>query len=465
VNSPPDPGRSGDFGPGTRIDRYEIARCVASGGMGRVWLARFAGKHGFEKQVAIKTILPELAAAPHYRKMFLDEARLCARLAHANVAQILDVGEHEGTLYIVFEWVEGHSLEQLCGLAEARGETLAIGPLLRVMAEVCSGLHAAHELTDDHGRPLGVVHRDVTPNNVIVSDKGYAKLIDFGVAKAKGRTAGETSSGVVKGTPQYMAPEQARGDPVDRRCDVWAAGAVLYRALAGAAPFADRAALEAFIRKRSEPAELPRHVPAAVRELVAQAMQRDPAERFAGADELRFAVERVLGALGSRRSIADLFPPSASSRAPETPTASLEGARRAPAASDAPEESDGSGSGPSRAFEGAALPFAATWQAPAVVAESRVALAPNDLGAARSRRADPNDLGAAPHAKTLASPPEAAAKNDAVRMPSGPSAGIRRTSVSRAALRRQKVALVAAVLLAVAAVSTLAWMLVASWRA
>ena len=297
-----------DLGPGTKIDRYELVRSVARGGMGHVWLARFGGSHGFEKLVAIKTILPELAASEQFRTMLLDEARLSSRLEHANVAQILDVGQLGDQPYIVFEWVEGASLEEVCAAAEARGARIAIGPLLRVMADVAAGLHAAHELTGEDGQPLSVVHRDVTPNNIIVSRKGYAKLIDFGVAKAKGRLADDTRSGVVKGTPQYMAPEQARGDKVDRRVDVFAAGAVLYRALAGAPPFKDRAELASFIVKHSEPAPLGDHVPSELRAIVARAMQRNRDDRHATAEELGFALERVLGTLDEGASIASLFP-------------------------------------------------------------------------------------------------------------------------------------------------------------
>ena len=276
--------------------------------MGRVWLASFGGKHGFRKQVAIKTVLPELASDATFRSMLLDEARLCSRLEHANVAQILDVGEHGDVPYIVFEWVEGASLEQIRRAAEDRGETVALGPLLRVMADVSSGLHAAHELADSAGKLLNVVHRDVTPNNIVVSRKGFAKLIDFGVAKARNRMTGETRSGIVKGTPQYMAPEQARGDKVDWRADVWAVGAVLYRALQGAPPFKDRFDLEDFVRKKKELAPLRSAIPSDVRDIVTQAMQRDPAERFVSADELRFALERSMSMNDTRRSIRGSLP-------------------------------------------------------------------------------------------------------------------------------------------------------------
>src|ERR1700722_9144478 len=213
---------------GTTVDRYEIVRHVARGGMGSVWLARFEGKHGFAKQVAIKTILPELASLPQFRAMFLEEARISSKLAHAHVAQVLDVGEHEGAVYIVFEWVEGHSLAHLCRAAEEAGERIALPLLLRVLIDACAGLHAVHELADADGKSLGVVHRDVTPGNVLVSEKGFAKVIDFGIAKARDRVAGETRSGFVKGTPQFMSPEAACRMNLDGRSDVWSLGAILY---------------------------------------------------------------------------------------------------------------------------------------------------------------------------------------------------------------------------------------------
>jgi serine/threonine-protein kinase len=300
-------GDEHELGPGSKIGRYEVVRSVARGGMGHVWLGRLSGMHGFEKLVAIKTIRPDLASDAQLRTMLLDEAGICSRIQHANVAQILDVGEHDGLPYVVFEWVEGASLEELFRAAEGREERAAVAPLLRVMAWVCEGLHAAHELKDERGELLKVVHRDVSPSNVIVGRSGYAKLIDFGVARARDRIAGETRSGIVKGTPQYMAPEQAQGAKVDRRADVWAVGAVMHRGLSGSPPFRDRFALERYIHRRSEPDPLPEEVPAEVREIVARAMRRDPAERFPTAADMGFAIERVLRAEDARPDIGELF--------------------------------------------------------------------------------------------------------------------------------------------------------------
>ena len=278
---------------GAAIDRYEIVRHVARGGMGSVWLARFSGKHGFEKRVAVKTIRAELAGEARFRTMFLDEARLTARLSHANIAQVLDVGETGEFLYIVFEWVDGKSLEQLCQEKAAQGLTPPADFLVRRMIEVCAGLHAAHELTDENGASLGIVHRDVSPMNVMISEAGFAKVIDFGVAKARDRVAPETRSGMVKGTPQYMAPEQACGHPVDRRADIWAIGATLYRALNGAPPFADRDALAAFIGGIPMKA-LPVNIDPAVRAVVGKALEREKENRFATAEDMRHALEEAL---------------------------------------------------------------------------------------------------------------------------------------------------------------------------
>jgi len=327
---------------GAMLDRYRIVRHVASGGMGSVWEGSFAGKYGFTKRVAIKTILPQLAGERRFTEMFLEEARLTSRLSHAHVAQVLDVGDHEGTMYIVFEWVDGESLEVLCRAAESRGEALPLDLALRVVADVCAGLHAAHELTSDDGRPLHVVHRDVTPHNVLVSRDGYAKVIDFGLAKARDRIGAPTRSGLVKGTPQFMAPEQALGHPVDRRADVFSAGALLFRVLAGHPPFPDRESLAAFIHGERAP-ELPPSTPEPVRAVVFRAMRRDPAERFATAADMRLALERA-----THMGLAAAFgaPPPVSPELAPTPVDGERLPAPAPPATPAPAPAAAATSGP-----------------------------------------------------------------------------------------------------------------------
>ena len=172
MTSPPlrgEPLRPAALAPGSRLDRYELLYPLAQGGMGSVWGARMRGKHGFEKLVALKTILPQHAADPRVRQMFLDEARIASRIDHENVARILDLGEERDVLYLVMEWVDGDSLANLEHAARRAKTPLPVGLAVHLVAGVCAGLHAAHELTDARGARLGVVHRDVSPQNVLVS--------------------------------------------------------------------------------------------------------------------------------------------------------------------------------------------------------------------------------------------------------------------------------------------------------
>lgn len=201
--------------------------------MGAVWAARMRGEHGFERKVAIKTILPQHAQETRFRKMFLDEARLASRIIHANVVQVLDLAEQDGVLYQAMEWVEGDSLRALAAQVEQQHETFSWPVAVRIILEIAKGLQAAHELQDEHGVPLHVVHRDVSPQNIMLGLDGSVRISDFGIAKARDRLSPETSTGHIKGKLQYMAPEQALGKPLDRRADVWSLAAILYELLSG----------------------------------------------------------------------------------------------------------------------------------------------------------------------------------------------------------------------------------------
>ena len=279
------------------MDRYELVYPVARGGMARVWVAKLRGKHGFEKMVALKTILPTFAEDQRFRRMFLDEAKIASGIEHVNVAQILDLGEQAGQLYLVMEWVDGDSLQELDRAAEKAGGALPIPVLVRVLADACSGLHAAHELADAHGKTLNVVHRDVSPQNILISAKGVVKLIDFGVVKARRRAAEETTTGTVKGKLHYMAPEQALGQgSVDRRADIWAVGATLYRLLARKPVYRGTTPLSTFKRLTSTvaPEPLPAHIPGALSTIVLKALAFEPERRFATAAELGSALEALL---------------------------------------------------------------------------------------------------------------------------------------------------------------------------
>lgn len=225
------------IGPGHRLGRYELLVPVAQGGMATVWAARLRGTRGFTKLVAIKTLLPALCEDPRFEQMFLAEARLASHIRHANVCEILDLGEESGTLYIVMEWVDGEPLGAI-QRASQRGAGFPASIAVRVGISAALGLHAAHELTDDAGNNVGLVHRDVSPGNILVTYDGAVKIVDFGIAKAEhSAEAPTTRIGEVKGTLSFMSPEQARGDAVDRRSDVFALGVVLYKIVSGKHPF------------------------------------------------------------------------------------------------------------------------------------------------------------------------------------------------------------------------------------
>ena len=294
--------------PGTKLDRYELVCPIGEGGMAIVWIARQAGKFGFQKLVAVKTILPRFAADPRFQRMFIDEARIASRIDHVNVALILDVGEKDDIAYLVMEYVEGESLQRMQRAAQKKGMRIPPGVLLRVMADVCAGLHAAHELCDERGQPRGVIHRDVSPQNVLVSTKGVAKLIDFGIAKARDRLSGDTTTDQVKGKLRYMAPEQAVGQPMDRRADVWAVGAVLYHLLAGRPPFDgehDVAVLAALSSGRP-PAPLPPGIHPSITSVVMRALTPAPDGRFDTAASMQQALEDAMVAAGVGASTGDV---------------------------------------------------------------------------------------------------------------------------------------------------------------
>lgn len=303
-----DSDRPSPLEPGYRIDRYELLYALAEGGMGTVWVARLQGKHGFEKLFAVKTILPRYAADSSFRAMFLDEARIASAIDHPNVAQILDLAEQHGMLYQIMEYVEGESVQRLLRIAEKNGEKMPRGVAMRIVADTCAGLHAAHELVDELGRPRDVVHRDVTPHNVLVSLAGVAKLIDFGIAKARGRLAGETSHGVLKGKIRYTPPEQAFGQGIDRRADVWAVAAMLRVMLTGEPPYhgdGEMDLLRALLSK-DPPTPLPADMPAPIARVLDRALQPDPANRYPTAVALQDAIEHAMAELGTPCTTANV---------------------------------------------------------------------------------------------------------------------------------------------------------------
>lgn len=214
------------------IGRYAIFEEVARGGMAAVHVGRLCGPGGFTRTVAVKRLHPAYASDPEFVAMFLDEARLAARISHPNVVPTLDVVATGGELFMVMDYVHGESFLNLLGAAQATGALAPIDVVCQIVHDALLGLHAAHEACSPEGQPLAIVHRDVSPQNVLVGVDGIAKVIDFGVAKAVQRMR-ETRDGNVKGKVSYMSPEQLSGQPVDRRTDIWAASVVLWEALAG----------------------------------------------------------------------------------------------------------------------------------------------------------------------------------------------------------------------------------------
>jgi eukaryotic-like serine/threonine-protein kinase len=307
--SPSSPPVALQLEPGSRLDRYELLAPYARGGMACVWLGRVRGKHGFERIVAVKTILPEYATDPEFRGMMADEARIASAIEHPNVAHIIDVGEDGGVFYLVLEWVDGDSLYTLHKLNDKQKKLLPVPIVLRTMADACRGLHAAHELVDREGKPLNVVHRDVSPHNVLVSSTtGAVKLIDFGVAKAQGRLNGNTSAGIIKGKVRFMSPEQALGGEVDRRADVWSVGASLQYLLTGTYPYSIGNDLEVLmaLTKGTPPAPLPKTVHPKIAEVVERALAPDPAARYPTALALSRAIESAMASASARASTTDV---------------------------------------------------------------------------------------------------------------------------------------------------------------
>jgi serine/threonine-protein kinase len=288
--------------PGMVLGRYELLLPIAQGGMATVWAARQKGSRGFQKIVAVKTMLPGLSDDPQFEQMFLDEAALASRIHHPNVAEILDLGEQDEVLYLVMEWVDGEALSVVTKAARRDHTYLPQRIALRIVGQACAGLHAAHELKNDEDQSIGLVHRDVSPQNILVTYDGIVKLVDFGVAKATGRAGGETTAGQLKGKIPYMSPEQARGGQVDRRTDIFAMGIVLYRLTTGTHPFLGDNDLVTMRNIISRPAMSPRiknpNFSPELEQLLMTCLEKDPAKRFQTMVDLDRAIDRVLASTG-----------------------------------------------------------------------------------------------------------------------------------------------------------------------
>jgi serine/threonine-protein kinase len=276
------------------VGRYAIFDRIAAGGMAAVHVARLAGEGGFARTVAVKRLHPQFALDPEFVAMFLDEARLAARIRHPNVVAAVDIVNGDGELFLVMEYVEGESLSTLLRIARETGRPVPTDLAAGILAQALQGLHAAHEAKSDLGEPLDIVHRDVSPQNVLVGTDGVVRVLDFGVAKALGKLH-TTREGQLKGKLGYLAPEQVMGHPVTRRSDVFAAGVVLWEALAGQRLFSAesegnvlRRIMDGVVESPSLHAE---GIPPSVEAVVMRALAREPAERFDTAQAMAEALE------------------------------------------------------------------------------------------------------------------------------------------------------------------------------
>ena len=270
--------------PGERFGRYELVSRLGRGGMAETWRARLLGAAGVTKPVLIKCVLPEYSNDQAFTSMFVSEARISATLSHGNIAQVYDFGRLDGEYFLAMEFVDGQPLHRIVKRA-LRFDLSAIPPVLAAFIgiEMCRGLHYAHTRTDDSGKSLGIVHRDISPDNVIVSYEGQVKIVDFGIAKARELRGFNTEPGVVKGKFLFFSPEQAHGEEVDARTDVWATGVVLYEMLCGRLPVEGQAhvALPKLIKGEfPRPGVINPDLPAELNAIVMKALAVNRDERF-----------------------------------------------------------------------------------------------------------------------------------------------------------------------------------------
>lgn len=264
--------------------------------MGSIWAAGSPGPEGLGRTVALKLLLEEFARDEQYARALRDEAQLAASVRHPNLCEVIELGEAQGHPFLILEWVDGASLSELLApnAAQRQWQALPQAVAAAVVADACAGLHALHEARDAQGAPLGAVHRDVSPHNILLSEQGHVKVADLGVAKARGQWRARTRSGELRGKLGYLAPEQLRGETVDRRADVYALGCVLYLAVAGRLPYpAEVAAFQNVLHGDYTPpqAYAPDLSPA-LGAVIRRAMQLDPNQRYESAHAMRRALER-----------------------------------------------------------------------------------------------------------------------------------------------------------------------------
>jgi len=280
-----------------KFGRYMLIDRIAVGGMAEIFLARQIGLEGFEKLVVLKRIRPELSRKKSFVSMFLNEARLSAQLNHPNIGQIYDLGRYGESFFIAMEYVFGRDMRRVIPKAESKGIPFPLVYAMKIASQACEGLYYAHQKTDLYGNPLGIVHRDITPENIVVSFDGTVKVLDFGIAKAA-NTVEQTRAGEIKGKLSYMSPEQCMGQTLDHRSDIFSLGVVLYEWVTGFKLFtgeSDVAVLKAITDGRVyRPSYFKADVPEPVEDILMKALEKDAEARYQSAWEMQYDIDRFL---------------------------------------------------------------------------------------------------------------------------------------------------------------------------
>ncbi len=280
-----------------RIGPYQIVERISAGGMAEVYKAKQTGADNFEKPIAIKRILPHIARDPNFIGMFQAEAKLAVQLQHGNICQIYQLGRHEDSFYIALEYVDGRDIGAILDLHQKQGRGIPLPQACHIISRACDGLDYAHNKKDNAGKPLNIIHRDISPPNLLISYEGEVKLIDFGLAKAVGSSI-QTQAGIIKGKLAYMSPEQVRGTPLDARSDVFALGIVFFELLTARRLFRRDSDLETFDAVRQcripRPSELNPAIPAALEAILLKALTRNLDDRYASASAMNEAIQEFV---------------------------------------------------------------------------------------------------------------------------------------------------------------------------
>lgn len=379
---------------GATIGQYVLQRQLAVGGMAEIWLATTQGPAGFQKDVVIKRILPQFANDATFVEMFLDEARLAASLSHPHIVSIFNLGKDGDSYFIAMEFIDGYDLSRLIVRAKTRGLSVPAHIAVRIVADACAGLDYAHNFVDREGNRVGLVHRDISPHNLLISRNGVVKLVDFGVAKAAS-SVHKTQTGMVKGKLAYLSPEQIHAKVLDGRSDIFAMGIVLYELLTGERPFGGESELLAISAILNEPhqpmSNFRADLPAGLDEIIARALEKQAKDRFQSAAEMERALELWLKEqqqLVTQRDLADFLTGLFSER-PAAPTGggpTLLGEMDAVSSTRLETATEGAWAGAAQA----AAP-------PQSFAKTAIALGPS-LGGASSAALNSPDIKAASHA-------------------------------------------------------------------